>query len=251
CAMRASADARACFAFNTCAWAARSWASVSGDERVATTCPAVTSSPSSTVNVASRPGYLDETSTCVASMRPFDFTIPSGIVRPRSRAIRVSTWDRNCSVGLFCAGWPCEVLGFDCACAVGRRSWPSGPVLSGPQMASAKIATKAAADDRTDMVIPHLCALQAAAPAFRYAAAGMVRPHTGRRQSAMPRLLLGPMRASQVCLVCGQDAQQVAAGNNAGDAAISDDRHALDPVSDEHTRHLAELGILAHGDNRR
>src|SRR5262249_61792053 len=38
-------------------------------------------------------------------------------------------------------------------------------------MASAKVATKAAADDRTDMVIPHLCALQAAAPGFPWAAA--------------------------------------------------------------------------------
>ena len=53
------------------------------------------------------------------------------------------------------------------------------------------------------------------------------------------------------CLVCGQDAQQVAASNNAGDAAISNDRHAFDPVSDEHTRDLAKLGILADGDNRR
>jgi hypothetical protein len=40
-------------------------------------------------------------------MRPFDFTIPSGIVRPRRRAIRVSTADRTCAAGFCCAGWAC------------------------------------------------------------------------------------------------------------------------------------------------
>ena len=53
------------------------------------TCPCVTLEPSSTVTSASRPGYFDETSTCVASMRPFDLTMPAGSVSPRRRAIRL------------------------------------------------------------------------------------------------------------------------------------------------------------------
>ena len=126
--MSATASASACLAFNTCACAARSWASVSGDEMVATTCPAVTSSPSSTVSVASRPGYFAATSTCVASMRPFDFTMPSGMSRPRRRAMRVSTWDRNWSAGFFCVR---------CACAVGIRRLPPDDPPAHPPMGSA------------------------------------------------------------------------------------------------------------------
>ena len=99
------ASANACLAFSTCACASRSWASVSGDEMVATTCPAVTSSPSSTVSVASRPGYFAETSTCVASMRPLVFTIPSGISRPRRRLISVSTAFLAFSIGFCGFAW--------------------------------------------------------------------------------------------------------------------------------------------------
>src|SRR5262249_28439556 len=72
---------------------------------VATTCPAVTSSPSFTFTVASRPGYFAATSTCVASMRPFDLTIPSGMSRPRRRLMRVSAAERARAAGLCCAGW--------------------------------------------------------------------------------------------------------------------------------------------------
>ena len=78
-----------------------------GDEMVATTCPAVTSSPSFTVTVASRPGYFAATSTSVASSRPFDFTIPLGHVaaaQPRNKAFQVFSgpfdraWLRRLSV---------------------------------------------------------------------------------------------------------------------------------------------------------
>ena len=54
----------------------------------AITCPWVTLDPSSTRTSARRPAYFDETSTCVASMRPLDLTMPAGSVSPRSRAIR-------------------------------------------------------------------------------------------------------------------------------------------------------------------
>src|SRR5262249_7183462 len=96
----------------------------------ATTCPAVTSSPSFTVNVASRPAYLAETSTCVASMRPLVFTMPSGSVALRSRSISVRS--------------------LDCACALDSRSSPPGPAQGGP--ASSIIAANAAADSRTDII---------------------------------------------------------------------------------------------------
>src|SRR5215470_2572933 len=62
---------------------------------------------------------------------------------------------------------------------------------------------------------------------------------------------LGADGASQVRLARGHSAQQVAARDDAGDSAISDHRHALDPVRYEHARYLAKLGILAHCDNRR
>ena len=54
----------------------------------AMTCPCVTLEPSSTVTSASRPAYFEDTSTWVASMRPFDLTMPAGSVSPRNRAIR-------------------------------------------------------------------------------------------------------------------------------------------------------------------
>jgi hypothetical protein len=47
--------------------------------------------PSSTVTSESRPAYFEETSSWVASMRPFDLTMPSGSVCPRKRAIRFRT----------------------------------------------------------------------------------------------------------------------------------------------------------------
>ena len=68
--------------------AARNCASYSGEEMRAITCPCVTDEPSSTVTSSSRPAYFDETSTCVASMRPFDLTTPSGNCEPRNFAMR-------------------------------------------------------------------------------------------------------------------------------------------------------------------
>ena len=56
---------------------------------------------------------------------------------------------------------------------------------------------------------------------------------------------------SQLCLAQGQGAQNIVTRDNARDAAIPDHRDALDPVSDEHARYLAQLGIFAHCDNRR
>src|SRR5262245_13477672 len=224
---------------------------------VATLCPAVTSSPSSTVSVASRPGYFAATSTCVASRRPLVFTIPSGMSRPRRRLMRVST-----AVRAFLSGFCC----FDCATALAITRL--SPEMTGAQ-ASINAAAQTRAGPRTRAVngrigiglAPLSCAERMQRRHLDLSAIPRTRP------TVIPialwcvcrRLrLLQPVssrwletRRAAFLNLRGQDAQHVAAGNNAGDAAISDDRHALDPVSDEHTRYLVELGILAHGDNRR
>ena len=46
-----------------------------------------------------RPGYFEETSTWVASRRPFDLTMPAGSVSPRSRAIRFLMGPCACAGG--------------------------------------------------------------------------------------------------------------------------------------------------------
>src|SRR5271166_4371611 len=107
--MSASASASACLAFRRWAWASRSWASVSGDEIMPTTCPAVTSSPSFRFSVANRPEYFAATSTSVASTRPFDLMMPSGIVRPCNFAMRLSTFFRTSSTGFGGADWACAL----------------------------------------------------------------------------------------------------------------------------------------------
>src|SRR5512143_3202233 len=97
--INASASAIDCLARCTFDWADRSWASYSGDNTRPTTCPSVTGSPSSTVTSANRPAYLAETSTSVASIRPFVFSMPFGILWPRRRWIRFRTFGSACAVG--------------------------------------------------------------------------------------------------------------------------------------------------------
>ena len=140
--MFATASASDCLAFRSCACAARNWASVSGDEMVPTTCPAVTSSPSFTLSVAKRPEYFAATSTSVASSRPFDLMMPSGIVRPRNFAIRLSTAVRACSSGFCCADW---------ACALSRSKMPLENPCTHPAMDRAAQNSADAPNSRTGL----------------------------------------------------------------------------------------------------